>query len=441
MSTSLTVGQTVSLVVRCTNDPQHPQPPIYRPGDLIPAFAEVHKHRSFEALSLHGSLVGTSALPILATATHQTDMESHPGETRVWNHPADREDLYQTMIHTHLNQQNGFSYALPSINNSSGREATVMPITFVLPELVGTSSHKDSSTNNGNNGRMPPSCEAGALYVDPWGRSYMQPLIEYYLQVTLRFRLPGETAIRTISAKHKIRITTAPHNDPPTYSQDAVAVQGVTAAADVRRSRFAKPFARLSVAMAEPLPIVGRNAGGGGQAIGQLNIAWAPSSEAYDEFELGDRSVKIEYQLQSWTRYRTRAIRPGDQNISASEEPKPHRSMETTHLGTFEVRAADRDNVCLDVEEGQGRSHSGTIPIPIQVEEGMVPTFSSLLASRDYLLLVKVKIQGLQHDALSLRVPVQICESVASKDGGNAQTKPPTYGDMLTSEVSDPAGC
>lgn len=343
------------------------------------------------------------------------------------------------MIHTHLNQQSGFSYALPSINNSSGREATIVPITFVLPELVSTSSNKASNSNH-NNGRMPPSCEAGDLYVDPWGRSYMQPLIEYYIQVTLRFRLPGETAIRMISAKHKIKITTAPHNDPPMYSQDAKAVHAAAATADVRRSRFSKPFARLSLAMAEPLPVVGRNAGGGGQRVGQLNIAWATSSEAYDEFELGDRSVKIEYQLQAWTRYRTRAIVPGDRHTSAPEESKPLRSMETTHLGTFEVRAADRDDVCLSVDEGKGRSHSGTITIPIQVEEGIVPTFSSLLASRDYVLLVKAKMQGLQHDTLSLRVPVQICESVTSKNDGDTRTKSSTYGDILSSEVSDPTG-
>jgi hypothetical protein len=36
---------------------------LYRPGDIIPAVIEVHKHRSFEALSFHGSLIGmTSSL-------------------------------------------------------------------------------------------------------------------------------------------------------------------------------------------------------------------------------------------------------------------------------------------------------------------------------------------------------------------------------------------
>lgn len=346
------------------------------------------------------------------------------------------------MIHTHLNQTNGFSYALPSINASSVGTATVVPITFVLPELVSNGTSKDSSNNSSStNGRMPPSCETGSLYVDPWGRSYMQPLIEYYLQVTLRFRLPGETAIRTISAKHMIKITTAPHNDPPAYSHDAKEVKAVTVAADVRRSRFAKQFARLSLSMAEPLPVVGRSDGGGGQTTGQLRVAWETSSEAYDEFELGRRPVKIEYQLQTRTRYSTRTIIPGDQATSTSEASKPHTNIESTHLGTFEVRAADRDGVCLAVDEGKGRRHSGTIPIPVRIEEGTVPTFSHLLASRDYMLLIKVKLQGLQHDALSLRVPVQVCESVADRDDGGLRTKSAAYGDILSSEVRFSVWC
>jgi hypothetical protein len=348
------------------------------------------------------------------------------GETRVWTHPADQEHIFQTLIHAHLNQNVGFSHALPLLSNTGVGKAVVVPLTFVLPEL----SMESKSANS--NGRMPPSCELGSLYVDPWGRTYMQPLIEYSLQVTLRYGLPGEPANRVISTKHKIKVTTAPHCDPPTYTQSISAVNAVAAYADVRRSRFAKPFALLRIAMAEPAPVVGNGFGGKCQTIGQLQLTWETSNETRDEFELGKRSAKIEYRLQARTRFGARAIGPDSK--ATDEEARPNKRVETSLLGTFEVRSMDRDNVHLTGSDGQ-RCHTGTIPIPVQIADGTIPTFSHGLASRDYVLVVKVEIQGLQHKAISIRMPVQVCESVVETKCRSPQTKSSIYADMLSSEV------
>jgi hypothetical protein len=342
------------------------------------------------------------------------------GETRVWTHPADQEHIFQTLIHTHLNQSVGFSHTLPLLSNAGIGKAVVLPLTFVLPEL----SMDGKGANS--NGRMPPSCELGSLYVDPWGRTHMQPLIEYSLQVTLRYRLPGEPAIRTISTKHKIKVTTAPHCDPPPYSRSISEVKASAASAGVRRSKFAKPFALLRIAMAEPAPVVGNGIGGNCRTTGQLQVTWETSSEAYDEFELGNR-------LQARTRFGARAIGPDSQ--ATEEEARPNKRVETTFQGTFEVRSMDRDNVHLTRLDGQ-RCHTGTIPIPVQIADGTTPTFSHGLASRDYVLVVKVEVQGVQHKAISIRVPVQICESVVETKCNRPQTKSSIYADMLSSEVS-----
>jgi hypothetical protein len=348
------------------------------------------------------------------------------GETRVWTHPADQEHIFQTLIHTHLNQSVGFSHALPLLSNAGVGKAVVLPLTFVLPEL----SMESKGANS--NGRMPPSCELGSLYVDPWGRTHMQPLIEYSLQVTLRYRLAGETAIRTISTKHKIKVTTAPHCDPPPYSRSISEVKASAASADVRRSRFAKPFALLRIAMAEPAPVVGNGVDGKCQTTGQLRLTWETSSEAHDEFELGKRSARIEYRLQARTRFGARAIGPDSK--ATDEEARPNKRVETTFEGTFEVRAMDRDDVHLTGSDGR-RCHTGTILIPVQIADGAIPTFSHGLASRDYVLVVKVELQGLQHKAISIRVPVQVCESLVETKCNSPQTKSSIYADMLSSEV------
>jgi hypothetical protein len=348
------------------------------------------------------------------------------GETRVWTHPADREHFFQTLIHTHLNQSVGFSHALALLSNSGVGKPVVVPLTFVLPEL--STESKDSNFN----GRMPPSCELGSLYVDPWGRTHMQPLIEYSLQVTLRYRLAGETAIRFIFTKHKIKVATAPHCDPPAYSQSVLAVKAAAASADLRRSRLAKPFARLEISMAEPGPVVRNGVGGSCRTTGQLRLTWETSSDAYDEFELGKRSAKIEYWLQARTRFGARAIGPDSK--ATDGEARPNKRVKTTLLGTFEVRSMDRDDVHLAGLNGR-RCHTGTIPIPVQVADGTIPTFSHCLASRDYVLLVKVEVQGMQHKALSIRVPVQVCESVVEAKCSSPQNKSSIYADMLSSEV------
>ena len=331
------------------------------------------------------------------------------------------------MIHTHLNLTAGYSHALPSIDSTKAGQTVIAPLTFVLPEL--SSENKSSNFNK----RLPPSCELGSLYIDPWGRTYMQPLIEYSLQITLRFRLPGDTAVQAISATHKIRVTAAPRCDPPAYSESILTTRAAVASADVRRSRFAKPFAKLSIVMAEPAPIVGSGVGGKCQSVGHLRLKWETSSEAYDEFECGQRAVKIEYHLQARTQYDTRVIRPESKVIS--DEARPNQRSEITHLGTFEVRSVDRDNVKLGGTADGWRCHTGTIQTPIHIAKDTVPTFSHCLASRDYFLLVKVQIQGLQHKALTIRVPVQVCEVAAETKFDDYEAKSSIYGDMLHSEV------
>jgi hypothetical protein len=362
----------------------------------------------------------------------QTDIHSLTGETRVWTHPAGREDIYQTMIHTHLNQSAGFSHSLSSLNMMGVGCNLSIPITFVLPEFAtGSGSHHIS---NNSSKRIPPSCESGSLYLDPWGRSYKQPLIEYYLQATLQYHPVNETAVRTISAKHKIRITTALHSDPPTYSEKASGLEPVTASTAVSRSRFSKSFAKLTLAMAEPSPVVAHGASGCCQTTGLLLMTWETSSGAYDEFESGERRVEVEYRLQARTRYSTRVVHSDEKN--SGDGASTQERLEITPLGTFEVCATDRNDVRIIACEKRWRGHTGTIPIPVQVAEGTVPTFSHVLASRDYTLLVKVRVQGLQHKALSVKVPLQICESSAVNDDNRLGARSEVYAKMALSEVS-----
>lgn len=72
MASNLSTGPSVSLKIRaldCRNsEADHTTAQrtdiLYRPGDIIPAVIEVHKHRSFEALSFHGSLIGMPSSPM-----------------------------------------------------------------------------------------------------------------------------------------------------------------------------------------------------------------------------------------------------------------------------------------------------------------------------------------------------------------------------------------
>ena len=66
MPSTLTTTPSLSLALgyTTTHHSTPTTPTQYRPGDLIPAFIEVHKHRPLEALSLHGSLIGTTSPPI-----------------------------------------------------------------------------------------------------------------------------------------------------------------------------------------------------------------------------------------------------------------------------------------------------------------------------------------------------------------------------------------
>jgi len=162
-------------------------------------------------------------------------------------------------------------------------------------------------------------------------------------------------------------------------------------------------------------------------------MVWETVSEAYDEFESGLRALRIEYWLQARTRFGTRVVLPGSE--VDDDEARPNKRSEMMQLGTFEVRSMDRDDVRLEGGADGWRCHAGTVAIPVQVADDTIPTFSHCLASRDYLLVVTVRVQGLQHKALSIRVPVQVCESVAEAKCDDSEAKSSVYGDMLLSEV------
>lgn len=333
------------------------------------------------------------------------------------------------MVYTHLNQFQGFSHKIPIINSTCTDSAVTLPVTFVLPELI--------TGNKDIDGRMPPSCGVGSAYIDPEGKTYMQPLIEYYLQITLRYRLPTDLRVRIVSTKRKIKITTSTHDDPPTYAQHSTKVQPAAMFADIRRSRFSKPFARLSLSMTEPLPVVRDPIDGSCQSTGLLHMTWSTSRTAYDEFELGRHPVRINYRLKARTRFSTRPIRSGsDCGKSTNYGVKPQTRVEMTYLATCEVRPTERDHVLLTTSEGWERSHTRTIPLPIRVLEGTIPTFSHLLASRDYTLLLNVSIQGLRHAALSLEVPLQICETLATCKIASTQVGSWPFANVLVAEVS-----
>lgn len=299
-----------------------------------------------------------------------------------------------------------------------------IPIIFVLPELIEGSSGPSHS--------MPPSCETGALYVDPWGRSYMQPLIEYSLQIRIQLRLSNDTRIRISSTKTKINITVAPHNEPPAYSRIQAETMGVNDSTAVRRSRFSKAFAKMSVSIAEPMPVVG-HASNGCQTVAELRLTWDTTSEAYDDFEMGKVPIRIDCHLHERTFYGTRSINPRDGTPCGDIRPyNLHRMIQLT---TLQAQPADRQNVRLINSSGSTRCHTGTIPIVIKVEEGTVPSFCYSLAERTYALQLKVQLQRWHHHELVLKVPLQICEGMARRKDVEIMAECPASNALLSSEV------
>jgi hypothetical protein len=185
--------------------------------------------------------------------------------------------------------------------------------------------------------------------------------------------------------------------------------------------------------MAEPAPVVGNGLGGSCRTMGQLRLAWETSSEPCDELGKGQRTIKIEYYLGARTRFGMRIDKP--ESKASSDESRPHKRSDMTHLGTFEIHLNDMDNVRLESVANGRRCHTGTISLLIQIAVDTIPTFSHCLASRGYSLLVKVQVRGLQHKALSIRVPVQVCESVSEMKYDASRANSSIYGNILLSEV------
>lgn len=302
----------------------------------------------------------------------------------------------ETMVHTHHKQACDLSNSLSFINNANAGTVVLIPIMLVLPEL--------DTDSKGYRYFMPPSCTAGPLYMDPQGRTYMQPLNEYFLEIDALFRSSSQTTICKASARYKINVTTAPRISPPTYSPFPMVATPASCTSEIRHTIFSKAFAQISLSIAEPRPILGHSKGCC-QTVGKLQISWNTLDALSIESASWQRPLTIKYYLQENVFSCTRVV-SDNKNVECAGKTRSR--TKTARLGTLEVRLNELDSVRRATCENPARYYSGIVAIPIQIDEAITPTFSHLLASCDHALLVKAQIQGMRHREMSLKVPMRI---------------------------------
>jgi hypothetical protein len=134
MASNLTSGSSVSLGISALKSQQleankntaERSDASYRPGDIIPAVIEVHRHKSFEALKLHGSLIGapTSLQPSTITTRINDKLTSLPPRRNKSMDPPFQPRRRLPNHHPHPPQPERRLLAISTINqhNQSGKQ-------------------------------------------------------------------------------------------------------------------------------------------------------------------------------------------------------------------------------------------------------------------------------------------------------------------------------
>lgn len=304
---------------------------------------------------------------------------------------------------------------------------------------------------------------------------YGQPNISYHLSVIGTAKATNDSRIMSLENKREILLRCPSEVQPPLETHDFPTEFVESQSHPWRFSLFDRSSYKMTLLMAEPSPVVLQDAtlGGGTTTIIQIRIERLDRSSITGDVlqQLHKIQFKVLLALRSKTFYSTRPfpgfpcqamltvdgpVRLHDQVMSLGQQ---NQSINAWDMAQMLSPTADTNHESLSWgrkdSSSSGKSHlssesssssksylladgsgalTGTcqaaLNLPVTVPGDILPTFCSAVASRQYSLIARIRVDGIRIQNFVLEVPLQITFSPCEQ----SVAVPPALQDLPSSE-------
>lgn len=296
------------------------------------------------------------------------------------------------------------------------------PFTFVIPERLLDSSctHQvKNDTVREAHLQLPPSAgdpclpgESGCLTNDLFPD---MTRISYYIQVKmLRRRGSDNKLITLVDSSRKVRVTPNVEEGPPVHAEDHPGDYVLRAEKNIKKGIFKGKLGRLTVEAEQPkdlglspCPI---------STLVPISLWFVVSDESFEPPKLGALTAKLRIS----TFFSTSTI---------NYIPKPSSQANDALLGHYGVSLLLSSRCMEGVKWSKQPSlgpttYKATLLVPITVPKckELVPSFTTCLISRSYILDLSVTVQASAHSrpSLLLKIPLRVSRPSKSTPSSSA---------------------
>lgn len=285
------------------------------------------------------------------------------------------------------------------------------PFTFVIPQRLLESSCTHRVTNDAVREahlQLPPS--AGDPYFPGEGGCSTDDLfpdmtqISYYIRVKMLRRRESDNKIVTLAdSSHKVRVIPNVEEVPPVHVEDHPGDYVLRAEKNIRKGIFKGKLGRLIVEAEQPKDL-GFSTCSAATTLVPMSLWFVPADESFGPPKLGALTVKLRVS----TFFSTSPI---------GYIPRPSSRTNDALLGHYSVSLL-LSSRCMEGVKWSKQSSLGpttyksTLLVPITVPKckEFVPSFTTCLISRSYILDLSVTVQASTHShpSVLLNIPLHI---------------------------------
>lgn len=306
-------------------------------------------------------------------------------------------------------------------NRADGAQQSIASFSLTIPRWCTT----DARGTPDQCLRLPPTLTVGTVLHDRNQEEYAQPRIKYSLRAIVRSQ-DGKVA----ATETEIVIIPRSEAPPPINTSDYPEEFIVTTVRSVRFSLFGRSY-RMTLSMPEPSPISIKQTEEHlhGQVELRVDIHSLDSEGAVqDLYGLSESLKKLKLILNPVFRAKTFYSTQPFPQVPSQDMVNPTRGL---HLldsvlklpeQTYDATSWEQNFISSPNDEKQGQTHVLLIGwmmrwrFPIQVERKLPPTFCSAIASRQYSIVARVRVKGVQVQEFVLECPLQIYYPPSSDD-------------------------
>ncbi|KAF3908299.1 hypothetical protein AA313_de0206526 [Arthrobotrys entomopaga] len=383
------------------------RPPIRQVGDEIHGFVEIATNSSadFEIVMTFKGIIRTHS-----PRTQSYALADSPNYTYT---------QFQIFKETQI-----LSSKLSASEPTNGSLVYKLPFHFTVPEHL-----------------VSPRCDIPPAYLQipstvprpnpksPYTNYESRLSVKYELSVsTFRFHENVVAWMKTDRPTREIVIVPSIPASPPLQIRYYPREYQISCCKALKKRAWDKPLATLEVSAQEPSPLEVNTKAPQAATVTKLRLDLSNlGAKCANKLRMQDWVVQVTSHMTAWTFYTTKdrltniptmETLAEDPSLFLIKEVLPKDTRQISNIEWF-LTSPPRYEESAFNSPSQPSCWTAELPVTVTCSKNLVPTFLNPLAARRYAIVFRIKVLGLSHDEIEVKVPVQIVHNGKTSSDGD----------------------